>query len=79
MVLRHRPRLYFGQYFDLPPITMMIAKAQRVLKFKATDFAAGLKETYKWWHAKDLTAAPDYGFEEQLWERAQMGASGTQG
>jgi hypothetical protein len=41
------PKLYFGNYVDVPPITQVTAKAQRVLKFKPTDFATGLKETYK--------------------------------
>lgn len=71
------PRLYFGMYFDLPPITMMIAKAQRVLKFKPTDFAVGLKETHKWWKASGQRLKPDYSFEEQLWARSRMGAAGT--
>ncbi len=73
------PKLYFGMYFDLPPITMMIAKAQRVLKLKPTDFAVGLKETYKWWKGHGQNPNPDYTFEEQLWARARMGESGTQG
>lgn len=73
------PKLYFGMYYDLPPITMMIAKAQRVLKFKPTDFGAGLKESFKVWKASGQNMAPDYTFEEQLWARARMGASGTQG
>lgn len=72
------PKLYFGVYYDLPPITMMIAKAQRILKFKPTDFAAGLKESYKWWRVSGQAAAPDYSFEEQLWARAKMGEAGTQ-
>lgn len=71
------PKLYFGMYFDLPPITMMIAKAQRILKLKPTDFAVGLKETYKWWKASGQRPHPDYSFEEQLWARARMGESGT--
>jgi 2'-hydroxyisoflavone reductase len=71
------PKMYFGLYFDLPPITMMIAKAQRVLKFKPTDFAVGLKETHKWWKASGQRLTPDYAFEEQLWARARMGESGT--
>ena len=33
----------------MPPITQVTAKAQRVLKFKPTDFAPGLKETYSWY------------------------------
>ena len=71
------PKLYFGLYYDLPPITMLIAKAQRILKFKPTDFALGLKESHKWWKAAPQSA-PDYSFEEQLWERVKMGEAGTQ-
>jgi nucleoside-diphosphate-sugar epimerase len=72
------PKMYFGVYYDLPPITMMIAKAQRILKFKPTDFAIGLKEAYKSWKAAVPVSAPDYAFEEQLWARARMGEAGTQ-
>lgn len=60
------PNLYFGVYFDMPPITQVIAKAQRVLKFKPTDFAEGLKETYRWYlkhHQKDPA---NYPFEDKL-------------
>ena len=71
------PKMYFGLYYDLPPITMMIAKAQRILKFKPTDFAVGLKESFKWWKASAPAAGPDYSFEEQLWARAKMGEAGT--
>lgn len=38
------PKFYFGMYFDVPPITLVTAKAQRVLKLKPTEFLAGLKE-----------------------------------
>lgn len=71
------PNLYFGMYFDLPPITMMIAKAQRVLKFKPTDFAAGLKVTCKWWKQAGQRQNIDYSFEDSLLARAQMGEAGT--
>ena len=60
------PHLYFGVYFDMPPITQVITKAQRVLKFKPTDFLEGLKETYRWYlrhHEKD---ASNYPFEDKL-------------
>src|SRR5579864_5265439 len=40
---------YFGEYFDLAPITMNIGKVTRVLKMKLTPFEAGLKDTYKWY------------------------------
>jgi len=60
------PKLYFGMYFDLPPITMVINKAQRVLKFKPTDFAAGMKETYRWYLRNRGFPKPDYAFENML-------------
>jgi 2'-hydroxyisoflavone reductase len=60
------PNLYFGVYFDMPPITQVITKAQRVLKFKPTDFMEGLKESYRWYlrhHVKDTS---NYPFEDKL-------------
>jgi 2'-hydroxyisoflavone reductase len=61
------PKLYFGFYFDLPPITMLVTKAQRVLKFKPTEFSVGLKETYKAWKGLSATLpAPDYAFEDSV-------------
>ncbi|MEP7355005.1 MAG: NAD-dependent epimerase/dehydratase family protein [Acidobacteriota bacterium] len=64
------PKLYFGQYFDLPPITQVTAKAQRVLKFKPTDFALALKETYKWYLRNNEFPKPDYAFEDALLAKA---------
>jgi nucleoside-diphosphate-sugar epimerase len=60
------PNLYFGMYFDMPAITQVINKAQRVLKFQPMDFKEGLKETYKWYlrhHQKDTS---NYAFEDKL-------------
>lgn len=60
------PHFYFGMYFDMPPITQVITKAQRVLDFHPTDFMAGMKETYRWYlrhHQKDTT---NYPFEDKL-------------
>ena len=60
------PRLYFGIHFDLPPITMIVSKAQRVLSFKPTSFDAGLKETYKWYLRHHDRKLADYSFEDML-------------
>lgn len=60
------PKLYFGMYYDLPPITMVTAKAQRVLKFKPTDFLTGLKETYKRYLRANNFLKPDFTFEDYL-------------
>jgi len=67
----HGPKLYFGTYFDIPPITMIVAKAQRVLGFKPTPFAEGLKETYRWYSRKHPHSEFDYSFEDSLLERVR--------
>jgi len=66
------PKLYFGTYYDMAPITLVTAKAQRVLKFKPTDFAAGLKESYKWYQRHNHFAKPDYAFEDALLAHAPV-------
>jgi len=66
------PKLYFGVYFDMPPITQVTAKAQRVLKFKPTDFATGLKETYRWYLRHNRFPNPDFGFEDALLANAPV-------
>jgi nucleoside-diphosphate-sugar epimerase len=66
------PKLYFGMYFDMPPITQVTAKAQRVLKFKPTDFATGLKETYRWYLRHNEFPKQDYIFEDALLANAPV-------
>jgi 2'-hydroxyisoflavone reductase len=66
------PKFYFGMYFDMPPITQVTAKAQRVLKFKPTDFAAGLKETYRWYLRHNGFPKQDYAFEDALLANAPV-------
>jgi nucleoside-diphosphate-sugar epimerase len=60
------PRLYFGFYFDVPPITLIVTKAQRVIAFKPTDLLAGLKETYRWYLRHHERKEVDYSFEDRL-------------
>jgi nucleoside-diphosphate-sugar epimerase len=59
-------RLYFGQHFDLPPITQVVSKAQRVLGFKPTEFGEGLKATYRWYLRHHLHRDQDYSFEDRI-------------
>ncbi len=59
-------RLYFGQHYDLPAITEIITKAQRMLAFKPTDFSAGLKETFRIYLKDRIFPAPDFSFEDAL-------------
>lgn len=60
------PKLYFGQYYDIPAITQVVAKAQRMLKLKPTDFLAGLSETYRWYLRNTKKKRIDYSFEDEL-------------
>ena len=60
------PKLYFAMYFDVPPITEVITQAQRVLRFRTTDFERGLKDTYRWYTRQRNRSKPDYTFEDSL-------------
>jgi 2'-hydroxyisoflavone reductase len=60
------PKYYFAQYFDLPPITQGVEKAQRILKFAPMDFAEGLRKTYRWYVDARPFAPPDYSFEDEM-------------
>jgi nucleoside-diphosphate-sugar epimerase len=68
------PQLYFGFYFDLPPITQIVTKAQRVLGFRGIDFLTGLKETYRWYQRHHVRRETDYTFEDRLMNQARMHA-----
>lgn len=61
-----RPKLYFGEYFDLPPLTMRIGKVRAALGFEPVPFNTGLRETYDWWRANNPFPPPDYRFEDEL-------------
>lgn len=62
-------RLYFGDYFDLPAITEIITKAQRMLAFKPTDFAEGLRLTHRAYLSKRGFHKPDFTFEDEILHR----------
>ena len=68
------PKLYFGFYFDMPAITMVINKAQRMLKFKPVEFLDGLKETYRWYVRTKAHPEQDYLFEDALIKAAPPSA-----
>jgi nucleoside-diphosphate-sugar epimerase len=70
------PRLYFAEYFDLPAITQVNTKAQRVLGFAPIDFADGLRETHAWWLRANPFPKPDYEFEDQCLARAATAGNG---
>jgi 2'-hydroxyisoflavone reductase len=59
-------KLYFGSYYDVPAITQIITKAQRMLAFKPTEFDVGLKATYRAYLKKRAYPKPDFSFEDEL-------------
>jgi len=62
-------RLYFGDYYDVPAITQIITKAQRMLAFKPADFEAGLSVTYRAYLQRRRFPKPDFAFEDELLAR----------
>jgi hypothetical protein len=65
------PNLYFGVYLDMPPITQVVTKAQRILDFHPTDFETALKETYRWYLRHHEKNTSNYKFEDSLLIYAQ--------
>lgn len=70
-------KLYFGDYFDLPAITQIITKAQRMLTFKPADFEEGLRVTYRAYLHKRGFPKPDFSFENDLLSRYSRAAEET--
>lgn len=64
--------LYFGVYLDMPPITEVVVKSKRVLRFQPTPFETGLKETYRWYLRNSKKSRIDYSFEDRLIEMASV-------
>jgi nucleoside-diphosphate-sugar epimerase len=62
-------RLYFGSYYDVPAITQIVTKAQRMLGFKPTDFLLGLRATHRAYLKKRGFPRPDFSFEDELLSR----------
>ena len=62
-------RLYFGYQYDLPAITQVITKAQRMLSFRPTEFGLGLKNEYRVYLKHRGFPPPDFSFEDKLLTR----------
>ncbi len=62
-------KLYFGSYYDVPAITQIVTKAQRMLGFKPIDFIAGLKAEYRSYLKKRGFPRPDFSFDDELLSR----------
>jgi nucleoside-diphosphate-sugar epimerase len=66
------PKLYFAMYYDLPPITMRVDKAKRMLGFTPSNFDEALRRTFEWWRRAQPFPLPDYSFEDELLSRANL-------
>jgi len=66
---------YFGEYFDLPPITEYIGKVTRVLKMKLTPFDTGLKETYRWYTRNHKPRTAGFDFDDKVLALAKAGST----
>src|SRR5689334_20017632 len=64
---------YFGEYYDLQPITENIGKVTRVLKMKLTPFETALKETYKWYTRNHKPRTATFEFDDKLLALAKTG------
>jgi nucleoside-diphosphate-sugar epimerase len=65
---------YFGEYFDLPPITENIGKVTRLLKVPMTPFETGLKETYRWYTRNHKPRTAGFEFDDKLLAMAKSGS-----
>lgn len=65
---------YFGEYFDLPPITENIGKVSRVLKMKLTPFETALKDTYRWYMRNHRPRTAGFDFDDKVLAMAKAGS-----
>jgi nucleoside-diphosphate-sugar epimerase len=69
--------LYFGVYYDLPAITQIITKSQRMLAFKPTEFATGLRASFRDYLRKRTFPPADFSFDEMLLSRFAAASNAT--
>jgi nucleoside-diphosphate-sugar epimerase len=68
---------YFGEYFDLPPITENMGKVARILKVKTTPFDIGLKETYRWYVRNHKPRTAGFEFDDRLLSMSRTGSTAS--
>jgi nucleoside-diphosphate-sugar epimerase len=71
VIERHRGNVshdyrYFGEYYDIPPITEVVERVKRVLHVEPIPFAIGLQVTYKWYLEYPQQRCLDFSFEDAL-------------
>ncbi len=63
--------LYFGEVFDLFPITETVKRVKRDFNLKLTPFQTGLQETYRWYSERGPQRKLDFAFEDRLIREAE--------
>jgi len=66
------PPFYFGQYYDLPPITLRIDRARADLGFEPTPFQASLGSAFESYRRQDRPQ-PDFSFDDRALEAVGSG------
>jgi len=59
------PKLYFGEYLDLPPHTVVVEKAPRILGITPTGLETALAAGFAWYQSQPRRSV-DYTFEDGL-------------
>jgi 2'-hydroxyisoflavone reductase len=65
---------YFGEYFDLAPITENIGKVTRMLKMKLTPIETGFKETWRWYLRNHKPRTAGFEFDDRVLAMARTGS-----
>jgi hypothetical protein len=60
-----QPPFYFGQYFDMPPITEGTSRIQDELGFSATPLIEGLRITFFNSYETSARTTPDFSFDDK--------------
>jgi 2'-hydroxyisoflavone reductase len=59
------PPYYFGDYLDVPPITVLVDRARSELGLEMTPLEDGLRETFRWYEQQQRPQ-PDFSWEDRL-------------
>jgi nucleoside-diphosphate-sugar epimerase len=68
---------YFGEYYDVPPITEYMGKVTRLLKMTMTPFETGLKETYRWYTRNHKPRTAGFEFDDKLLGMVRTGSTAS--
>ena len=60
-----KPPFYFGAYLDIPPITALGDRVERVLGLELRSLEVGMRETFAWYTSRERPA-PDTSWEDEL-------------